>query len=664
VGALIEVASLEKTYRLGEYEIHALRGVSLTIERGELVAIMGASGSGKSTLMNVLGCLDRPTSGNYHLAGSDVARLEPDELARVRSERIGFVFQTFNLLARTTALENVELPLLYTGVPVRERRERAREALARVDLASREHHRPNQLSGGQQQRVAIARALVNRPELLLADEPTGNLDSRTSEEILGVFQALNDEGLTIVLVTHEADVARHAKRRIVVKDGVVVEDRAEPDRAIALAASPRRTRTAESGSHGRPSLGPAARIALSAVTRNKARAALTMLGVIIGTAAVIAIAAIGSGARFLVKRQFDQFGQNVVFIQPGATSSSGASIGAGSAPSLTPRDVEAIRRECPQVLAVSGLVRAQGGQLVRGSANWLPSSFQGCDPDLLTIQRWMIASGESFTARDVTMAAPVCLLGHTVAEKLFGHAEPVGERVRIKNVSFRVKGVLAAKGASLVGTDQDDVVFVPWTTCKKKLQGSALNTVDGILVSARTEEALPELERSMRELLRSLHRCPKSSSGAFQDDFFFRSLDEIIRTLNGAMLVMTIVLGGTASISLVVGGIGIMNIMLVSVTERTREIGLRMAVGARGSAILSQFLIEAAAISCTGGLMGVALGCGAAGAITVAADLPWLVPAEAILIAVGFSITVGVFFGFYPAWRASRLDPIEALRHE
>jgi macrolide transport system ATP-binding/permease protein len=663
VSALIEVASLEKTYRLGEHEVHALRGVSVTIERGELVAIMGASGSGKSTLMNVLGCLDRPTNGNYRLAGSDVAQLEPDELARVRSERIGFVFQTFNLLARTTALENVELPLLYTGVTAHERRERAREALARVDLASREHHRPNQLSGGQQQRVAIARALVNRPELLLADEPTGNLDSRTSEEILGVFQALNDEGLTIVLVTHEPDVARHAKRRIVVKDGVVVEDRGETDRAIAL-APPRRSSAAAGSSRGRPSLGPAARIALSAVTRNKARAALTMLGVIIGTAAVIAIAAIGSGARHIVRRQFDQFGQNVVFIQPGATSSSGASIGAGSAPSLTPRDVEAIRRECSQVRAVSGLVRAQGGQLVRGSANWLPSSFQGCDPDLLAIQRWTIASGESFTARDVTSAAPVCLLGHTVAEKLFGREEPVGERVRIKNVTFRVKGVLAAKGASLVGTDQDDVVFVPWTTCKKKLQGSTLNTIDGILVSARTEEALPELERSMRELLRALHRCPKNSRGEFEDDFFFRSLDEIIRTLNTAMLVMTIVLGGAASISLVVGGIGIMNIMLVSVTERTREIGLRMAVGARGSAILSQFLIEAAAISCTGGLVGVALGCGAAGAITIAADLPWLVPAEAILIAVGFSIAVGIFFGFYPAWRASRLDPIEALRHE
>ncbi len=403
--------------------------------------------------------------------------------------------------------------------------------------------------------------------------------------------------------------------------------------------------------------------ALRAINRNKVRAALTMLGVIIGVAAVIAMVAIGSGATASVQQQIASMGQNLINVRSGSSSSGAVQYGAGTNPTLTPADAEAIARECPSAAAVSIIVRARG-QMIYQNVNWAPDTLQGCDPSFLKIRDWEVESGEPFTEQDVRLARQVCLVGKTVADRLFGEDDPVGKRVRVKNLPFEVVGVLAKKGANTFGSDQDDVILMPWTTTKKKLQGSTFQNIDQLMVSATSAAAMPRLEEEIKAALRASHRIPRNSRGEWDDDFSLRNMTEIMDAMTSTTRIMTGLLAAIASISLVVGGIGIMNIMLVSVTERTREIGLRMAVGARGRDILAQFLVEAVLLSGMGGLAGIALGGGASLAVASVFRWPAIISPATIVVAVLFSAAVGCFFGFYPAWRASRLDPIEALRYE
>ncbi|HTW75962.1 MAG TPA: ABC transporter permease, partial [Steroidobacteraceae bacterium] len=483
---VLSVREVTKVYPLGGADVHALRGVSLTVARGEFLAIMGASGSGKSTLMNILGCLDQPTAGEYLLEGVNVAHLDEPELARIRGRRIGFVFQTFNLLPRTSALENVELPLFYAA-QIEGNTARARDMLRMLGLSDRERNQPNQLSGGQQQRVAIARALVNDPAILLADEPTGNLDSQNALELLATIRALNRErGVTVVLVTHERDLAQMADRIITLRDGRIISDQPTahaPERLEQRSLTPvspyrehRFSGRWDSLLHEAGSIGwMGVLAALRAIGRNKMRAGLTMLGMFIGVAALIAMVAVGEGARAAVEAQVQSLGTDLLVVLPGATRINGVRAGNGSAASLRVRDVGAILEEDGAVADVS-YVNRQNTQVVYGDQNW-STSVQGVSASYLSIRRWPVIAGRALTPEDDHDGATVCVLGQTVVLNLFGpFSDPIGATVLIKNVPMTVVGVLAAKGHSATGQDQDDVVFIPFATSQERILGVATPT--------------------------------------------------------------------------------------------------------------------------------------------------------------------------------------------
>jgi macrolide transport system ATP-binding/permease protein len=696
---IIVIRGATKVYRLGDTEVHALRGVSLTIRRGEFVAIMGASGSGKSTLMNILGCLDRPTAGEYLLEGIDVARLDEPALARIRGRRIGFVFQTFNLLPRTSATENVELPLFYAA-QISGNTERVRDMLRMLGLGERTRNQPNQLSGGQQQRVAIARALVNDPAIVLADEPTGNLDSQTAREIMGTIRALNlERGVTVVLVTHERELAELTDRIITVRDGEVISDQPTqqsqpppPTRELPAVRPLRERRYAsrlEAAIYESGALGwMAVLAALRAIGRNKLRACLTMLGIFIGVAALIAMVAVGEGARAAVEAQLQSLGTDLLVVLPGTTRVNGVRAGNGSAASLRVRDVAAILEEDAAVADVSYVSR-QNTQLVNGNKNW-STSVQGISPSYLAIRRWPVATGHNFSDEDNATGASVCLLGQTVVLNLYGEfSNPVGATLLIKNVPMTVVGVLAPKGHSATGQDQDDVVFIPFSTSQERVLGVAnpnsVQTrannifatigpppnpfgvtpklegfVNTIYVQARSAALVKTALDQVTKTLEQQHRIRPPAA----DDFVVRDLTEIAEVAEQSSAAMEILLAAIASISLVVGGIGIMNILLVSVTERTREIGIRMATGARRLHILLQFLIEAMLLALMGGSAGIVAGIIASRLISYFAHWPILLRVEIMVLAFVFSAAVGVFFGFYPARQAARLNPIDALRYE
>ncbi|OGS00819.1 MAG: hypothetical protein A2V88_17535 [Elusimicrobia bacterium RBG_16_66_12] len=656
---MIELSGVTKTYFVGGGRLDVLKGIDLRIEAGEFVAIMGPSGSGKSTLMQILGLLDRPGAGAYKLLGLDVSRLSDDEGAALRSRTIGFVFQMFNLLARTSARDNVGLPMLYTGEPGRARR--AAEVLREVGLGDRMDHAPNQLSGGQQQRVAIARALVNRPRLIFADEPTGNLASQQAEEILGRLIEMNRSGITVVMVTHEPDIAAYAKRIIRLKDGVIVSDEANP--------APR-------GDHGEPAALRATtldgvppirelsgeellehvRSALGAIRANKLRSALSMLGILIGVTAVIAMLAIGRGAQKSVETQLSGLGSNLIMLWPVSPRTAGGPRGGmGSFSRLTLEDAAMIARAHPGIARAAGEVSGSG-QAVFGDKN-VNTSLTGAMPEYEQMRNSSPFYGRFFTAEENDRMARVALLGPTVVASLFGEQDPVGRTISIEHIKFKVIGVLTRKGSSGF-QDQDDKIIIPLKTAMKRVLGRQyLSMVD---IEAVSPEDTDAVIAAVRALMRKRHRLPDYKD----DDFMLRNMAEIQAALSGTSKIFSLLLGIVAAISLVVGGIGIMNIMLVSVSERTREIGLRKAIGATRRAVLIQFLIEAAAMSTCGGLMGIALGMSIAFALAAFAGWAAIVTPQSVILAFFFSAGTGVVFGFWPARKASLLSPIEALRYE
>ncbi|PPE65142.1 MacB family efflux pump subunit [Caldimonas caldifontis] len=641
---LIALSGVTRVYNAGEAAVQVLHGVDLTIREGEFVAIMGASGSGKSTLMNILGCLDRPTAGSYRFRGQEVASLDSDELARLRREEFGFVFQSYHLIAGATALENVEVPAMYSGSPPAQRHARARELLGELGLADRLHHRPNQLSGGQQQRVSIARALMNGGRILLADEPTGALDSKTGEEVMRLLTELWQRGHTVILITHEKEVADHAQRIIEIKDGRIVADRAQaaspetPRARLAVPAPP-----AHDGSV-LAEIVEAAKMAWRSLRSNVFRAVLTLLGIVIGVGSVIAMMAIGDGAKQQVLDRIGAMGSNLLLVRPGAPNQRGS----WGITTLVNEDVKAINAEVPNVLAA--IPEQNTTVTVRFGNQDMQTSANGTSHLFPLARQWPVAQGIFFSEADALDYAAVAVLGQTVARALFPDGQdPLGQYVLVNNLVFQVIGVMAERGASPMGSDQDDVIFIPFETSSLRVSGQ--RHLRNVTVAVEDVSRIDQTQQDVELLLLERHGVV---------DYQIRNMASIIETTEQTANTMTILLGSIAAISLLVGGIGVMNIMLVSVTERTREIGIRMATGARERNIMQQFLIEALVVTSLGGAVGVVAGLSVA-AVVGAFGPAVQYSASPVLLAFGCAFATGLVFGFLPARKAARLDPVVAL---
>ncbi len=642
---------------MGDVDVRALRDVSLTIGPGEFVAIIGPSGSGKSTLMHTMGLLDRPESGEYFLNGQEVNKLSDDEWALLRNKHIGFVFQQFHLLPRMTALANVTLPLIYGG---NDRfKDAAHDRLKDVGLGDRETHCPNELSGGQQQRVAIARSLINDPLIILADEPTGNLDSKSKNEIMGLFKALNQKGKTIIIVTHEPEIAAQTGRVITMRDGQVVSDLLQGDASRVAVVDKRRSPSEEeSGIQDVPSsmkFLDYARQAIFAMIAHKLRAFLSILGILIGVAAVIAMIALGRGAQDSIEQQLASLGSNLLMVRPGSSQSGGVSLGTGAFTRFTFQDVTVIGK-LEKVGNVSPSVQGRV-QLVYGSKNW-NTRIEGAGTAYEKVRAATPMAGRFFTDEEVKSRSKVALLGTTVVAQLFGDEDPIGKVIKINLVNFRVIGILPSRGANAF-QDQDDTVLAPITTTMHRLLGKQY--IDSLYVEAKSPDVIDAAQQDVQDVLAKQHHMTTKEA---LDSFQIRNMSDIKQAMETSTKTMGMLLGAIAAISLLVGGIGIMNIMLVSVTERTREIGLRKALGANNKDIMIQFLIESVLMSLIGGVAGIIVGVGASFAITLAAGWAVKLSLFPILVATIFSVIVGLVFGLWPAHQASQLNPIEALRYE
>ncbi|MCB9971183.1 MAG: MacB family efflux pump subunit [Hyphomonas sp.] len=641
---LIRLEGVKRYFGSGDTEVRALDGVSLTIRSGEFVAIVGQSGSGKSTLMNILGCLDRPTGGTYCIRGEDIAHLDADDLAALRRQTFGFIFQRYNLLSSITATENVEIPAVYAGLSTAERREKATALLNRLGLSDRGGHTPNQLSGGQQQRVAVARALVNDAEVVLADEPTGALDSGSSDELLGLLEELHGSGRTIILITHDHAVAARAQRMIELKDGRVISDTGTSDARPAQEAPYRHAR---SGPSFVGQMIESVKMAFRSLRANLFRTALTLLGVIIGVAAVVAMLAIGQGSQREVMSRFESMGSNLLFVRPGAP---GTRMRGDAIATLTLADADSLG-ELDNVLAA--VPSRSGSATLRVGSEDYRTTIEGVSADWPIAQNRGLKYGTFFTKDDVTHRVGVVVLGTTTAGNLFDNVEgAVGQYVFLGGAPFEVAGILEEKGASSWGQDQDDVALVPITTGMMRLFGQSY--LSSITIAVDDTDRISDTETEANELLLERHGT---------EDFQIRNTASILESVQDTQNSFSILLGSVASISLLVGGIGVMNIMLVSVSERTREIGVRMATGARRSDILMQFLIEALVVGGLGGIAGVLIGFGVCFVLSVN-GMPVAVTVMPAILAFTSAMVTGLVFGLLPARKAAHLDPVTALASE
>lgn len=646
---LIELRDIKRTFVTGGgVVVNALRGINLKIYPGEFVAIVGQSGSGKSTLMNLLGCLDKATSGTYLFAGRDIKSFDADDLAWLRREAFGFVFQSYNLLAGSSAEENVEVPAIYAGLSHAERRRKATALLTSLGLGERMDHRPSQLSGGQQQRVSIARALMNGGKIILADEPTGALDSESGVEVMALLENLARKGHTVIIITHDTKVADHADRVITFLDGSIESDTGHAEGVINPATNDtlhdlfmsRRIGSMFAG------LGEAIRMALQSLRNNLLRTFLTLLGIVFGVASVVTMLAIGEGSKQdIYDMMASRGGANTLNVNPG---SPGGNNFRGAQSTLTFDDADALAETVPNVLGA--MPRVNGSSTFRYKDRNYQADAQGSSELLPELRNWKIARGVFFTRQDSDTYATVAVLGSTVYAELFPDgADPLGEYMLVGNTPFQIIGVMTTNADD----DMNDKVYLPVKSAALRMFG--VKYASRIEVVVEDVSKIKETEKDVIEFLISRHGT---------EDFRIFNSAEMLETISASQESITFLLGAVAAISLLVGGIGVMNIMLVSVTERTREIGIRMATGARQKDILAQFLAEAIVVSAIGGFVGLLLGVGAGYALEFLAGNSIKFTTGPMVLAFSCAAATGLVFGFAPASKAAKLDPVVALANE
>ena len=644
--SLIECKNINRYFGSGANRVHVLKDVSLSIEKGDFVAIIGQSGSGKSTLMNILGCLDSATSGSYQIDGIETAKMEPDELAALRRERFGFIFQRYNLLGSLTARDNVALPAVYMGMGGKERSNRAEKLLQDLGLEGKEGNKPSELSGGQQQRVSIARALMNGGEIIFADEPTGALDTASGKNVIEIIQKLHKEGHTVIMVTHDPGIAAIANRIIEIRDGEIISDSSKnpeiPESKIE------RIKEKSSWLFYYDQFVEAFKMSVQAIMAHKMRSLLTMLGIIIGIASVVSVVALGNGSEKKILADISAMGTNTISIFPGRGFGDRRS---GRIKTLTIDDAKVIAKQ--SYVASATPQTTSGGTLTYRNTD-LSASLYGVGEQYFDVLGLKLESGRLFDESDVKEDAQVVVIDQNTKEKLFGaDVNPLGKTVLFNKRPLTVIGVMQKEENSF-GNSDVLMLWSPYTTVMHQITGES--HTNSITVKIKNDANTQVAEKGLTELLKTRHGT---------EDFFMNNSDSIKQVIESTTGTMKLLISSIALISLVVGGIGVMNIMLVSVTERTKEIGVRMAIGARRNNILQQFLIEAVLICIIGGLVGVGLST----AISLVfnhfvTEFPMEISVMSVIGAVVCSTAIGVAFGFMPANRASRLNPIDALAQD
>ncbi|MCO7261607.1 MacB family efflux pump subunit [Dickeya zeae] len=650
---LLVLRQVHRRFTHGELGVDVLKNINLTINAGEMVAIVGASGSGKSTLMNILGCLDKPTQGDYQVAGVSTLTRNDDQLAALRREHFGFIFQRYHLLNDLNVGDNVEMPAVYAGQPHHERRARAAALLARLGLAGRLQDTPNQLSGGQQQRVSIARALINGGQVILADEPTGALDSASGEDVLSILRELHQQGHTIVLVTHDKRIAQQAERIIEIHDGEIVADHhtaaagARVNPTAPPPPQPGRTLTRITLTREYDRLQNAFRMALRAMNAQRMRTFLTMLGIIIGIASVVSVVALGKGSQQQVLEHINAMGTSTLEIFPGKDF---GDMRSAAIQTLRSHDLSPLEQQ-PYIHSVTPTVSTSA--TLRYANNAVSVSVNGVGEQFFTVRGYTLSQGSGFSPLSVERLTQEAVIDQNTRDKLFPHGEnPLGQVIFLDQLPCRIIGVATRKQSGF-GSDENLNIWVPYTTVMRRMVGQSY--LRSITVRVKDNIDLSVAQQGITQTLTRQHGSK---------DFFVMNTDTIRQTIQQTTATMTLLVSAIALISLIVGGIGVMNIMLVSVTERTREIGVRMAVGARTGDIMQQFLIEAVLVCLCGGVLGMLLSVLAGAIASHVSGVTFVYSATAMVAAFLCSSLIGVIFGFFPARRAARLQPIHALERE